>query len=102
MTIINTTFHVEKSVQNRFCEWVRKTYVPEALSSGILSDPCFSRILIEVQEDCLSFAVSFKIRSVEQAVEWHDGHGAGLRRDLHSKFGDRVLFFTTYMEQLQF
>ena len=99
MIIINTTFHVEKSIEDSFCKWVRDEYVPSALSSGILSEPSFSRIMIEVQEDCSSFAVSFKSGSIQDAVTWHDGHGAELRQSLHAKFGERALFFSTYMDE---
>lgn len=99
MIIINTTFHVERSIENNFCKWVRDEYVPSALASGILSEPGFSRILIEVQEDCSSFAVSFKTESIEDAVTWHDGHGAALRQSLHAKFGEKALFFSTYMDE---
>ncbi|MDE5989118.1 MAG: DUF4286 family protein [Duncaniella sp.] len=100
MIIINTTFHVEKSIESSFCQWVREEYVPSALSSGLLSSPVFSRIMIEVQEDCSSFAVSFKTRSIEDAVLWHDGAGADLRQTLHSRFGEKALFFSTYMDEM--
>jgi len=75
MIIINTTFHVERSIENNFCKWVRDEYVPSALASGILSEPGFSRILIEVQD------------------------GAALRQSLHTKFGEKALFFSTYMDE---
>ncbi len=100
MIVINTTFHVEKSIEDDFCRWVRETYVPLALSSGLLSAPCFARIMLEVQEDCSSFAVSFKARTMDDAVRWHDGEGDTLRRSLHSRFGERALFFSTYMDEL--
>ncbi len=100
MIIINTTFHIEKDIESKFCEWIRNTYIPSALGSELLSSPCFSRIMIEVQEECSSFAVSFKTVSIETAVDWHDGAGAELRHDLRRRFGDKALFFSTYMEEL--
>ena len=94
MIIINTTFHIHKSIENDFCRWVRNEYIPAALSSGWLSVPAFSRIMLEVQEDCSSFAVSFKARNVD------DGEGENLRRSLNSRFGEKALFFSTYMDEL--
>ncbi|WP_354665752.1 DUF4286 family protein, partial [uncultured Duncaniella sp.] len=53
-----------------------------------------------VQEDCVSYAVSLEAATAEDAVEWHDNIGARLRAILHQRFGEGVVFFTTYMENL--
>lgn len=100
MIILNTSFHVHVSLDNKFREWVRREYIPSALSSGLLSSPRFASLLIEVQDDCVSYAVSFESQSTESAVEWHDGEGARLRSEVHREFGNGIVFFTTYMEEL--
>lgn len=101
MIIFNTTFHVHESVVDSFKEWVRKKYIPLAIETEGIMSPDFARILIEVQEGYASFAVQFKARSLDVAVEWHDGIGAALRGELSNKFGEKILFFTTYMESLE-
>lgn len=100
MIILNTSFHVHVSLDSRFREWVRTQYIKSALDSGLLKSPRFASIMIEVQEDCMSYAVSFEAETTESAVEWHDGAGAALRAELHRRFGEGVVFFTTYMEEL--
>lgn len=100
MIILNTSFHVHVSLDSRFREWVRTSYIRSALKSGLLKSPRFASIMIEVQEGCLSYAVSFEAETIEKAVEWHDGEGAALRSELHKHFGEGVVFFTTYMEEL--
>lgn len=100
MIILNTSFHVHVSLDDQFKSWVRQTYIPGALASGMLSAPRFASLLIEVQEDCVSYVVSFEAPTAEAAIEWHDGKGAELRAALHRRFGEGVVFFTTYMEEL--
>lgn len=100
MIILNTSFHVHVSLDEPFKAWVRNVYIPEALASGRLSSPRFASLLIEVQEDCVSYAVSFEAETPEAAAEWHDNAGAELRGMLHKRFGQGVVFFTTYMENL--
>ncbi len=100
MIILNTSFHVHVSLDSRFRQWVKAEYIKSALESGLLTSPRFASIMIEVQEDCVSYAVSFEAETVEKAVEWHDGEGAAIRGELHKKFGEGVVFFTTYMEEL--
>lgn len=100
MIILNTSFHVHSSLDAEFKKWVKDTYLPSALSSGLFSSPRFASIMIEVQEDCRSYAVSLEAENIEDAAAWHDSLGAGLRAELHKRFGDAVVFFTTYMEEL--
>lgn len=100
MIILNTSFHVHVSLDSKFRDWVRTQYIKSALNSRLLKSPRFASIMIEVQEDCMSYAVSFEAETIEKAVEWHDGAGATLRAELHQRFGEGVVFFTTYMEEL--
>ncbi len=101
MIIFNTTFHVNEPIVGSFKSWVRDIYIPKALETDGISAPEFAKILIEVQEGYASFAVQFKAESLDAAVKWHDGDAAVLRHELSLKFGDKVLFFTTYMESLE-
>ncbi|MDE6061585.1 MAG: DUF4286 family protein, partial [Duncaniella sp.] len=55
MIILNTSFHVHASLADKFKVWVRQSYIPAAKSSGLLKSPRFAALLIEVQEDCLSY-----------------------------------------------
>ncbi len=100
MIILNTTFHVHSSVEDKFLRWVRVNYIPQALSSGMLYSPSLARILIDVEPESASFALQFSAGSIEDASRWHDGNGDVLRRKLSRVFGDRIVYFTTYMEKL--
>lgn len=100
MIILNTSFHVHVSLDDEFQKWVRDIYIPSALSSGLLYSPRFASIMIEVQDECRSYAVSLEAENVEDAAAWHDSLGADLRVGLQKRFGDAVVFFTTYMEEL--
>lgn len=99
MFVLNTTFHVHTDIGEDFSKWVREDYIPSAIKNGLLH-PCFMRLMLEVQADCTSYAVSLKARRAEDAVRWHDNEGAELRRNLYDSFGDKVVFFTTCMEEL--
>lgn len=53
-----------------------------------------------MQEGYESFAVQLSASTEDVAVEWHDGEAAALRGLLNEKYGEKILFFTTYMESL--
>lgn len=100
MILINTTFYVESSVETEFLRWVRTDYLPSATSLAGFSYPSLARLMLEPQDGMTGYAVQVHAKDPETAVSWHDAEGARLRGELSARFGQRVLFFTTYMEQL--
>ncbi len=99
MIVLNTTFHVHISADACFHNWVTTKYLPNGKKADLVS-PSFLRLMINVQEECNSYAISFKAATIEDAINWHDGEGADMRNELCKKYGDKILFFTTYMDEL--
>ena len=100
MIAVNTTFYVESSVETEFLRWVRNDYLPSATSLEGFGSPCLARLMLEPQDGMNGYAVQVCARDAETAASWHDSEGARLRGELSARFGQKVLFFTTYMEQL--
>ncbi len=96
MIIVNTTFYVDCSIETEFLNWVRAVYVPQAT----LSQPSVARILGAVEEGMVAVAVRMHAPSVEAAMAWDNGEGALLRGVLAEKYGQKVLHFTTLMENI--
>lgn len=100
MTLLNTTFHVHKSVDALFVKWVKEIYLPIAKESGLFTNPLFTRIMMQVDPEASSYAVQLQASSHSEAEEWHDSTAAKLKDALAREVGERVLHFTTYMEIL--
>lgn len=98
MTLLNTTFHVHKSVDALFIKWVREIYLPIANESGLFSNPLFTRIMMQVDPEATSYAVQLQAHSHSEAEAWHDDAAAKLKDALAREVGERVLHFSTYME----
>lgn len=100
MIVINTTFHLPCRIKPQFLQWLKQSYVPQACGSGCVSDPVIFRILggSEQTPDHMSMACQLTAPSLVGAKNWHDGHGAILRSEMHRQWGDSVLYFTTYLE----
>ncbi len=98
--ILNTSFHITQNVRDQFIKWVKETYIPKALETGILSSPVFTKILTEIEPGTESYAIHFKTENIEKATEWHDTQAAELKADIHNKTNRQVLFFTTFMEEI--
>lgn len=101
MIILNTTFYVHQSIDAQFRRWIDETYFPSALTEGNLSNPLFAKLLLEPQDGMSGYAVQVMAYTPEEAATWHDGVGGELRNDLMARFGQNILFFTTYMESIE-
>lgn len=100
MIILNTTFYIHESIDGEFRRWIECEYFPSALEHGGLEHPVMAKILMEPQEGMNGYAVQCQAPDIAGAQQWHDAHAASLRDSLSAKFGEKVLFFTTYMEQI--
>lgn len=96
MIIVNTTFYVETPLEKEFISWVKDTYIP----GSPLTRPSVARILGAVEEGMTAFAVRMHAPTVAVADAWDNGQGALLRGILAEKYGQRILHFTTMMENI--
>lgn len=98
MIIINTTFHVHHSVEADFLQWLRSEYVVSATGDGGLVRPVLSRVMAETDPGSTGYALQMQAESMEEASGWYDGKASVLRVRMWDRWGERVLFFTTYLE----
>lgn len=99
--IFNTTFYVERQLADRVLSWLRQTYIPEALSSGMIVDAMLMRLCDPPDPSAEAFALHLRTDRAEKGQKWIDGQGRTLLSDLLAEVGpERVLHFTTPMEEI--
>lgn len=98
--LLNTTFVLHAPLEKEFLEWVRTVYIPSAQAAGVFGEPTVARVLTRIEPDTESIAVQLPAEAMTDAQRWHDETAALLRDDLHARWGQRLMFFTTYMEVL--
>lgn len=98
MILLNTSFHVLKSLAQDFETWAREVYIPAVKESGIFGQPQLLRLLVEVDPALASFSIQMPSPSLDEATRWHDETAALLHDDLRSRWGDNVVYFSTFME----
>lgn len=101
MTLLNTTFVIHAPLEGDFLKWVREVYLPAAAEAQVFDTPTVSRVLTRIEPDTESIAVQLPAMDAAEAQRWHNETASRLHNDLHARWGDRLMFFTTYMEVLQ-
>lgn len=95
--MMNTTFVVHNSITPDFLRWVGEAYLPAAEKSGLFGAPTVMQVHQTVDPQADSIAVQLPAASLDDATRWHDETAALLKDDLRARWGEGVLFFTTYM-----
>lgn len=101
MIVYNTTFHIHKDVLNECLEYLKSKYIPKAAESGHLQDPMLRRILNSENEEGESFSVQFHTKDITTLNSWAQNIGAELQQDLVKRFKDKVIGFSTLLEDIE-
>ena len=56
--ILNTTYLVGNEIEQRFLNWLRSTYVPEALETNLVFDARLMKVLTS-EEEGVSYSLQF-------------------------------------------
>ncbi len=100
MILLNTSFHLMADHEAEFMAWVNNTYLPAVADSGLFGQPLFLEITTQVDPRLKAFAVQLPAESLDKARQWHDTHAAKLKGELTARWGEEIVYFTTYMKSL--
>ncbi len=100
MILINTTFHVESDVEKEWVAWVHATYLALATAEGTALSPLFLKIMSQM-EGGVGYAVQVQAGSQSDVDMWLGEMQPKLLSEMYGRWGDKVLFFTTLMEEVK-
>lgn len=95
--IVNTTFYVEKGFDIKFLWWVKNVYLADVKP---LEGKSVAKILTQTQEGTTSYAVRLEARTLVEAMSWQENVAAPKLEKLAKVFGQHILHFTTFMEEV--
>lgn len=100
--VFNTTFYVERQLADRLLSWLRLTYIPEAMASGMITDVMLMRLSEPPDPSAEAFALHLRTHDSDGAKEWINNIGQSLIGHLAAEVGqERLLHFTTPMEEIE-
>ena len=98
MVIINQTFNVEQPILKHWLDWLKNTYIPEVMASGVFTDHKTMRLLSEDPLNGETFAVQFTMPSATYISISENDLMDKYETLARKNFGDKVLFFRTVLE----
>ena len=99
MIIVNTTFHIHRSIEQEMLKWIRRAYAGSAIRAGANEQYLLTRILAGDQDtEGESYALHLTFPTLEAASKWDKGVGESLARIMTERWGAKALSFRTYLE----
>ena len=100
MIIANTTFVIERELLDSFLQWLKSVYLPTALGSNVFSSSRVAKVLTNESPEVVSIACELTGESLSEIVRWHQDNATVLRAEMSTRWGERVLYFTTYLDEV--
>lgn len=101
MLIFNTTFHIETEIQSGFIQFIKETFIPASVKSGLLTEPRLARIFGENKDEGLSYALEFTTKDIDTLEKWNKEESAVVYAPLLDTFKDKIVGFSTVMEVME-
>lgn len=100
MIIYNTTFKVDLKMRDEWLQWMQQTQVPEILNTGLFHSFRLCHLLEQDESDGYAYTLQFYSDSMENYNTFINEQEAGFQQRMYNIFGDKVLFFSTLMEEV--
>ncbi|MCC8094195.1 MAG: DUF4286 family protein [Tannerellaceae bacterium] len=101
MIVYNITFHIDKTVLEEALTYLKSSYIPRAAASGFLLRPCLRRVMHTPDEERASYAVQFHTKNMDTLEYWIEREGRLMQEELVRRFGNKVVGFTTLLEEIE-
>lgn len=102
MYIFNQTFSIDPTVFETWKNWTKSDYIPEVMASGFFEQFLILKLLSPVAENQLTYALQFFATDEMQIEEIEQLFELNFEFKIATKFGDKVLFFRTLLENTDF
>ena len=100
MIVFNTTFHIDRDILSESLAFLKSDYIPKVLAGRRLTNPSMRRILHDNQEEGESLAIQFHVENMDVLQRWLEEEGIAIKSELVARFQQRMIGFSTIMEEL--
>ncbi len=101
MITLNTTFHVDDDIHLSFIEYMKETYITNALRDKQLSNPKLCKVHSHQIEEGHSYSVQFSFNTLEELEKWDKMEGRKLNEELVKTFESKVAGFSSLLEEIE-
>ena len=101
MIIYNITFHLENEVHDKALLYLKNDFISKAVGCGFMLEPRLAYIHRQHEETGSSYSLQFNAKNIETLNLWNSTTGKTLFDEINSLFGNKVIGFSTILEEIE-
>lgn len=101
MHIFNQSFNVSSEVLVAWKTWTKTQYIPQVMESGFFDSYKISKLITEIQDFENTYILQFTTKCNTHIDEIETSFELDFDFKIATKFGEKVLFFRTLLEEVQ-
>jgi len=100
MIVFNTTYLVSFEVHDTWLQWISFRHIPAMLETTFFTDPRLFKVLID-EDQGVTYSLQFSSPTMDMVRNWQKKHQGEMEADLKETFGESVMFFSTFLEEIK-
>src|SRR5665647_2838024 len=98
MILYNVTINLDWSIHDEWLVWMKEVYIPGMMATGMFSGSQFVRLLHVDETEGPTYAIQYYTHSMDHYNLYMERYSALQGREEASKWGNKLVSFSTIME----
>ena len=101
MFVYNITFNVEPPIESEWLKWMKNEHILDILGTQHFTEYRILRLINEHPDASgTTYSVQFTATNIVHVQQYLSNQGTILQNELRAQFGEKVLSFTTLLEEI--
>ncbi len=97
MILYNVTVNIDEDVRDQWLNWMKKTHIPDVLSTGLFLENKIARIHAE-EEGGVTYSIQYLLKNWDDYYKYQNEFASKLQKDHQDKYAHKCVAFRTVME----
>lgn len=100
MYLYNVTIGIDKASEGEWLDYMRTTYIPDVMATGMFTQARMYRILHDHEDDTTSYSIQYLATSIDKVQQFLEEYGPSIINAHRDRFRDKHVAFMTLLEEI--
>jgi hypothetical protein len=100
MILYNVTVKVDFDIHDEWIKWMKEVHIPEVLATGYFVENKVYRLMEEISNDGITYAVQYTCNSISDYMTYQEKHAAELQKSHGDRYKDKFVAFRTLLKEV--
>lgn len=101
MLLYNVTVKIDRAVASDWLDWMMQVHIPDVMMTNQFVEYRLLRILGDVEDDGVTFAVQYLCESLDKFRHYQDNFAKALQEEHSKRYENKYVAFRTLMELVE-